>query len=190
VAPGIASGTTGSMLGDDRLNLFGDVFDNARAFVLTTLQRTAATGAAFQAMGFSLIDPLGRLAPMARVTFLGTWLLASPGRIGLGVNGHHARRCRWGGWLRLGRPLQLGDALAGREQGKCENFGVLIGQPSGLCFGERAAYHRLDQTLCRLSVTSRRRHVRMNKRAWRRAQVTYLNIFGDCAALQTADLLR
>ena len=38
------------VLGDDRLNLFGDVFKGTRAFALTALQWPAATGAAFQAV--------------------------------------------------------------------------------------------------------------------------------------------
>ena len=55
--------------------------------------------------------------------------------------------------MRLRLPLQVcndrvlfaepfvlfGDALAGREQCKHENFGVFIGQPSGLRLGQRAA---------------------------------------------------
>ena len=91
--------------------------------------------------------------------------------------------------MRWGCPLQLGDALAGREQGKCENFGVLVGQPSGLCLGKCTAQRSLDQTVCGLAV-NRRRHERMNKRAWRPAQVAYFDIFRPRLALQTADLLQ
>ncbi len=41
-------------------------------------------------------------------------------------------------------PLQVGNAyvlfsnaFTGRKQGKCKNFRVFIGQPSGLRFGQR-----------------------------------------------------
>ncbi len=46
----------------------------------------------------------------------------------------------------------LGDAFAGCEQGEGENFGVLIGQPSGLRSAECAAQRSLDQILCRLAL--------------------------------------
>ena len=49
-------------------------------------------------------------------------------------------------------PLPLGDALAGRAQGKRKNFRVFIGQPSGLRFGQLPAQGGFDQSLRRRSI--------------------------------------
>jgi len=105
------------VLGDDRLNLFGDVFDGSRTLVRTALQRPATTGAAFQTMGLLLIDPLGSLTPVTGMTLLGTGLPRPLGRVGLRIDRDHSRR-RGRRWL-LPVPLsfQFGYALA-RSQ-KC-----------------------------------------------------------------------
>ncbi len=56
--------------------------------------------------------------------------------------------------------ILFGNAFADGEQGEGENFGVFMGQPPGLRFGECAAQRSLDQALCRLAVERRRHHVR------------------------------
>ncbi len=73
------------VLGDHRLNLFGEVFDDAGAFVLTASQRTTAARAAFEPVRFVFVNPLGFLPPVPQMTFLGPGLHAAFRRVGLGV---------------------------------------------------------------------------------------------------------
>ncbi len=86
-------------------------------------------------------------------------------------------------------PLQLGDALAGREQGKCKNFRVFIGQPSGLRFGQLPAQRGFNQSLRRSGLRLPWLHDGLHTSARTTAQTTYFNIYRPCLALQTADLL-
>ena len=90
--------------------------------------------------------------------------------------------------LRL--PPGAGNTFAGREQGKGDNLGALIGQPSGLLLGECATQGSPDQTLRRLVLNSRRPHVRRRRRTYGPSQVAYFNIFRPRLALQKADVLR
>ena len=144
------------VLGDDRLDFRGDVFDHARTCSPAALELSAATGTTLQTMGFLLVDPLGRPAPTTRMPFASPRLLTPPGRVGLGVDRPHARgrRRRWR--LCSGLPLQprdhcllLGDALAGGQQREHDGFAALPAQPSSLCFGKRASQRSLDQRVRR-----------------------------------------
>ena len=72
------------------------------------------------------------------------------------------------------RTPQLGDAFAGCAQGKCENFGILVGRRSGPRFGDFTGQRRLDQNRCRLAIDRRRREVRGDRRTFEREQVAYL----------------
>ena len=59
------------VLGDHRLNLFGNVFDDPGPTALTTLQSSVTVWTALQTVGFPFIDLLGCLPPMARMPLPG-----------------------------------------------------------------------------------------------------------------------
>ena len=90
------------MLGDDRLNFFGDIFNDARSlgFVpLLGLELVAAGWAYLQAMLFAVVDP-GRLgAMMAGVALLLSWFFPffEDGRFGIDwfLTGWRRRRRRF-----------------------------------------------------------------------------------------------
>ncbi len=147
------------MLGDDRLDLFGDVFDGARAFVLTALQRPTAARASFQPVLTAGIDPLGSLTPVAQMAPLGAGLLAPLGCVRLGVDGHHTRR-RGRRWNRsVGLRLQsgdeyvlLGNAFARSQKCQDDDFGIVLAESQRLRSAECAAYRGVDERADRLRL--------------------------------------
>ena len=133
------------MLGDNRLNLFGDVFDGSRTLVRTALQRPATTGAAFQVVLSAGINPLGSLSSMAGMTFPGTGLLTPLGYIRLRINRHHARRRRRRWLLPVPPSFQLGNALARSQKCQDDDFGIVLAESQRLRFADLTAHRSVDE---------------------------------------------
>ena len=86
--------TMNRVLGYYRLNVFGNIFNNAFALTLTPLQRTAAIRTLIQPMFLMLIDMLRLLAAVAIMALLSTTSLTTPGSAWLGIDRPLTRRRR------------------------------------------------------------------------------------------------
>ena len=91
--------------------------------------------------------------------------------------------------MRLGRPLQLGDAFTGGHKRERDRFGPEPVQSLGLLLGQLSAQGGFNQSLRRRSLCLPWPHHCLDTSAWTLAQVAYFNIFRPRLALQTADLL-
>ena len=112
------------VLGDHRLDDFGDVFDDPRTRSLTTLQLATAMRATLQAMRLTLVDLDGPFTANALVSRLGTGLLVTFGVVRLCINRHHAGRRR-GGRLRVAVvAFEFGNTPARRQHGQGDSLGA------------------------------------------------------------------
>jgi len=133
------------MLGDNRGDLFGNIFDDPFALPLAALKFSAAAGAGFKAMLDCPVDLVRRLASRPGVTIPGPRLFAAFLCRRLLINRHHPRRRGRGRRLRL--QAQLLNLLAGRQQSQPHRFGPKFGQPCRLGFGQLAAKQSRQQSI-------------------------------------------
>ncbi len=126
---------------------------------LAVLEWAAAARTALQAAVFPAVDARGLLPPNALLPFPGTRLLAPFGRVGLGVDRHHARgrRWRWPHGRRLRFPWgqarrRLGDAPSRGQQSEGDELGISLAQAWRLRFIQLTPHARVDQSIYRLRL--------------------------------------
>jgi len=115
------------MLGDDRLQVLGQVFDEPRAAAPAALQRSAAARANLQAMLSVFVDPRRRGAMVAGMAIAGAGAFAASatGRRGVGLAVHRNPAGRRAGRNAAERlRLQFGDAPCRGEQRQGDGVGA------------------------------------------------------------------
>ncbi len=117
---------------------------------------------------------LGCLPPMARMPLTGSGFLASLGRVGLCVDGHHTRRCGRGWLWPVPLPFRFGDALARSQKCQGNDFGIFSTESQQLRSAELAAYRGLDPRAHRLYLP--RLYAGLHTGAKAIAQTTHLDI--------------
>jgi hypothetical protein len=151
----MASGTTGStcflhfavvavdgVLGNHRLDVLGNVFDDTPAFAVAALHRTVTVRTAFEAMFDTPVNP-GRLGPTsAGMSLPGPLAFAALGGVWLGVDRHHGRRR---GLLLPTTLLQFGDAFTGGQQCQGDHLRSISVKLAGKRFVEFAARRSRDE---------------------------------------------
>ena len=81
---------------------------------------------------------------MTRMPLPGSGLLASLGRVGLGVDGHHARGRGRRGLLPVPPPFQFGNALARSQKCPDDDFGIVLAESQHLRSCEFTAHRGVD----------------------------------------------
>ena len=132
------------VLGDDRLDVLRNVFDDAGAGASAALQLAAATGAGGQPVLDAGVDLRWRRPARADVADLGPRLLASgPGGLGFKMHGHGGRGRGRGD----GRGLHLGHASGERQRDQDDGLGPHRIKCQGLFAGQFATESRVEDDL-------------------------------------------
>ena len=167
------------VFGDHRLNVFGDIFDDACALAVTALQ-SVAMRTTLQPVRFRPIDLGSLVPPNTFVPFPGTRLLASLGCIRLGLDRHHTRwrggRRLWPGKLRFQfrkACILFGNASAGSPERQRHHFGAQPAEPPPLRLGQFAAKGGLDQCLRRNRPGLPWLHAKLHSSSRSMAQMAY-----------------
>jgi hypothetical protein len=121
------------VLGDDRVDVLGNVKGDARPRLLARRHLALADGTTFQAQHDPLMNDRRRRPPTALVPLLPAGLLAAPRRSVFVINRLHPRR-RGRRVSRLA--LLLGQHLGHLQQGKHDRFGPLLVNGLGFLGGE------------------------------------------------------